>query len=317
MVHTGPVSTSNSTGPSAAGPQGWGAQSPQDGGNAGRKRSGRWWKILLVVIIVLAILAAVAEFGLRAYAKNTVVDEIRSSAEERGTELTEDPSVSFGTSPLLLGLLQGKIPSFEADLPSSLDVTYEDSDQSRPVVTGQPAMKINAKDMSTDSDNPTAGEITVDTTLPPDFLLSEIQKSQAEGSGDDAEGAGGLLEGLIEVTGVQMNTADNTMDLEITGGLATLSMTPVVDNGALNFEVQNLQILGMDLPESMVQSLTDSLQETVNDVEGLQIQDATITEDGLTVQLHGTDVSLDDVSSSTSSFSDDSGQDSGQDTQEG
>lgn len=309
MVHTGPVSTSNSTGPSATGPQGWGAQSPQDGGNVGRKRSGRWWKILLVVVIVLAVLAAVAEFGVRAYAKNTVVDEIRSSAEERGTELTEDPSVSFGMSPLLLGLMQGKIPSFEADLPSSLDVTYEDSDQSRPVVTGQPAMTLNAKDMSTDSDNPTAGEITVDTTLPPDLLLSEIQKSQAEGSGGgEGEGLGGLLEGLIEVTGVQMNTANNTMDLEITGGLATLSMTPVVENGALNFEVQNLQILKMDLPESMVQSLTDSLQETVNDVEGLQIQDATVTEDGLEVQLHGTDVSLDDVSSSTSSFSEGSGQ---------
>lgn len=309
MVHTGPVSTSNSTGPSATGPQGWGAQSPQDGGNVGRKRSGRWWKILLVVVIVLAVLAAVAEFGVRAYAKNTVVDEIRSSAEERGTELTEDPSVSFGMSPLLLGLMQGKIPSFEADLPSSLDVTYEDSDQSRPVVTGQPAMTLNAKDMSTDSDNPTAGEITVDTTLPPDLLLSEIQKSQAEGSGGgEGEGLGGLLEGLIEVTGVQMNTANNTMDLEITGGLATLSMTPVVENGALNFEVQNLQILKVDLPESMVQSLTDSLQETVNDVEGLQIQDATVTEDGLEVQLHGTDVSLDDVSSSTSSFSEGSGQ---------
>lgn len=309
MVHTGPVSTSNNTGQPAA-PQSWGAQSRQDGTTAGKKRSGLWWKILVALVVILVLLAAVAEFGVRAYAKNTVVDEIRSSAQNNGTELAEDPSVSFGTSPLLLGLVQGKIPSFDATIPSSLDVSYEDSDQSRPVVSGQPEMAINAKDMSTDTGNPTAGEITVDTTLPPEFLLAEIQKSQAQGTdgngedgGDGGDGAG-LLEGLIEVTGVQMNTADNTMDLEITGGLATLSMTPVVEEGALNFRVENLQILGMDLPESMVKSLTDSLQETVNDVEGLQIQSADITEGGLSVQLHGTDVSLDDVSSSTSTFSD-------------
>lgn len=315
MVHTGPVSTSNNTGQPAA-PQSWGAQSRPDGSRAGKKRSGLWWKILIALVVVLVLLAAVAEFGVRAYAKNTVVDEIRSSAQKNGTELSGDPSVSFGASPLLLGLAQGKIPSFDATIPSSLDVSYEDSDQSRPVVSGQPEMAINARDMSTDTGDPTAGEITVDTTLPPEFLLAEIQKSQAQagdgngGNGGDGGDGGGLLEGLIEVTGVQMNTEDNTMDLEITGGLATLSMTPVVEEGALNFRVENLQILGMDLPESMVKSLTDSLQETVNDVEGLQIQSADITEDGLSVQLHGTDVSLDEVSSSTSTFSDGGQQDS-------
>ncbi|MEJ6549154.1 DUF2993 domain-containing protein [Corynebacterium sp. USCH3] len=284
------------------------SNSNNTGKPAGTRRPGRGWKILLGLVVVLVLLVAVAEFGLRAYAKNTVVDEIRSTSQESGAELPEDPSVSFGASPLLLGLVQGKIPSFEASIPSSLNVTYEDSDKSRPVVSGQPALTINARDMSTDTDNPTVSEIDVDTTLPPEFLLAEIQKSQAEGGtgtdGGDGD-AGGLLEGLIEVTGVTMNTDNDTMDLEITGGLATLSMSPVVEDGALNFTVDNLRILGMDLPESMVASLTDSLQQTVNDVDGLQIQDARITGDGLSVTLHGTDVSLDQVSSSTSSFTED------------
>ncbi|WP_420099338.1 DUF2993 domain-containing protein [Corynebacterium sp.] len=285
------------------------------GNPAGTKRSGLWWKILLALVVIVVLLVAVAEFGLRAYAKNTVVDEITSAARDNGTELAEDPSVSFGTSPLLLGLVQGKIPSFDATIPSSLDITYEDSDASRPVVSGQPEMAINARNMSTDTDNPTAGEITVDTTLPPEFLLAEIQKSQAQNGGAGDNGDGGLLEGLIEVTGVNMNTSDNTMDLEITGGLATLSMTPVVEDGALNFRVDNLRILGMDLPESMVHSLTDELQQTVNDVDGLQIRSADITEDGLGVQLHGTDVSLNEVSASTSTFSENSGS-SGDTTQD-
>lgn len=299
MVQTVQVSYSNNTGQSTN-PQSWGAQSLDNGNDARKKRSGRGWKILLAVVVVLAILIAVAEFGVRAYAKNTVVDELRSSAEQEGVELADDPSVSFGTSPLLLGLLQGTIPSMEMTLPSSLDVSYEDSDQSRPVVSGQPEMRVNASDMDMDSDDPTVRDITVDTVLPPEFLLAEIQRSEAEGGdGGDGDDAGNIIEGLIEVSDVRMDAEANTLELDITGGLATLSMTPVVQDGALTFEVGSLRILGMELPDTIVDQLTDELQDTVNDVEGMQIQSAEVTEEGLAVQLHGTDVRLNEISVNT------------------
>ncbi|WP_139311951.1 hypothetical protein [Corynebacterium sp. CNJ-954] len=76
------MSTSNNTGQPAA-PQSWGAQSRPDGSKAGKKRSGLWWKILIALVVVLVLLAAVAEFGVRAYAKNTV--SMRSGRRHRRT----------------------------------------------------------------------------------------------------------------------------------------------------------------------------------------------------------------------------------------
>lgn len=294
MVHTGRVSNSNSYGQPAA-PQGQGDLSAHDRGPTTSKKSGRWWKILLAVAVVIAILLALAEFGLRVYTKNAVVDEFRSSAEEEGLELSEDPSVSFGASPLLLGLAQGNISTLNVTMPSTLDVSYEDSDQSRPVVSGQPEMRVNASDMSMDTDNPVVSEITVDTVLPPEFLLAEIQKSEAEG-GEDAAAEEDLLSGLIEVSDVRMNPDDGTMDLDITGGLASLSMTPVVQDGALNFEVESLSILGIELPESLVDQLTEELQQTVNDVDEMEIQSVDVTEEGLSIRMHGQDVQLNEIS---------------------
>lgn len=284
-----------------------------------KKKSGRWWKILIGVVVVLAILLVVAEFGLRAYAKNTVADEMRSSLEKDGTELSEDPSVSFGASPLLLGLAQGKIPSFEATVPSTMSVSYEDSDESRPMVSGQPEMTLNAEDMEASGDDPVVGELTVDTVLPPELIQAELQKSEAEGGdaeggaegGADAENAqddggapeddnplAGALEGLMTVSGVEMNQDANTMDVIIGGGLATLSMTPSLQDDGLTFEVADVQIFGMSLPEGLADELTKNLESSVNETEGLQISDAQVTPEGLKVQLHGTDVNLNDIDTS-------------------
>lgn len=335
MGHTGPVSNSSNPeawgqgGPAPA-PAGSAAPASANGPTAPRKapkkKSGLWWKILVGIIAIIVILLVIAEFGVRAYAKNTVVDEMRSSLEEDGTKLEEDPDVSFGSTPLLWGLAQGKIPSFEATVPSTFEVNYEDNDESRPVVSGQPEMTMNAKDMELNEDDPIVDDLTVDTTLPPEFLLAEIQKSQSEG-GEGAAGSGdaenaqddstaednplsGALEDMISVTGVEPNTEENTLDFAISGGLATLSMTPELKDDGLTFSVADVQILGMSLPEELTQDLTDSLESSVNQTEGLQIKDAKVTSDGLQVQLHGTDVNLNEIDTS-GTFSTESGGGSG------
>lgn len=295
-------------------------------GKKSGKKSGLWWKILVSVVAVLVILLVIAEFGVRAYAKNTVVDEIRSSLEEDGTELSEDPSVGFGASPLLLGLVQGKIPSMNASLPSTIQVDYEDGDQSRPVVSGQPAVDLDAKDISIKGESMLIDDLTLNTTMPPELLLAELQKSEAEGAEgtegeqaqDDQSGESGdnpfsgALEGLISITGVNMNPDENTLDFEVSGGLATLSMTPEVTDGNLSMSLADVKIFGMSLPESVAESLSDSLERSVNDTsEDLDIQSAEVTEDGLKIELHGNQVNMDDIDASGAlSTSDDSGESS-------
>ena len=280
-------------------------------GNKSGKKFGLWWKVLISVVAVLVILLVIAEFGVRAYAKNTVVDEIRSSLEEDGTELSEDPSVSFGASPLLLGLVQGKIPSMSATMPSTVEVSYEDGDQSRPVITGQPAVEMDAKNISVTGESMLIDDLTLDTTMPSEMLLAELQKSEAAGGAEDGEDGeqaqnseddnpfSGALDNLISITDVAMNTGENTLDFEISGGLATLSMVPEVTDGTLSMSLSDVKIFGMSLPQSVAESLSDQLESTVNEAsEELTIQSAEVTEDGLKIRLHGTQINMDEIDTS-------------------
>lgn len=279
----------------------------------------------MAVVIVILLLIAAAEFGLRAYLKGTVADEMRSSAQDKGVELSADPEVSFGSAPLIGGLIRGKIPELTMSLPSSLSVKYQDSDQSKPVVTGQPAIKATMKDVETGGDNGTIGSLTVDTTLPPEYLLAEVQKAMSEGDGAGGTGSGSAgqsgrpaqdaapnpLAGLMKVDGVEPNTADQTLDVRIAGGLATVAMKPSVTDQGFVMEVADVKLLGFSLPDSLTDSLKDSLQQSIDQSDNLQITDAEITDDGLKVRLSGHDVTMDDLADDASGFSQGTGSSDG------
>ena len=209
---------------------------------------------------------------------------------------------------ILLGLVQGKIPSMSATMPSTVEVSYEDGDQSRPVITGQPAVEMDAKNISVSGESMLIDDLTLDTTMPPEMLLAELQKSEAAGGAEDGEQAqnseddnpfSGDLDNLISITDVAMNTGENTLDFEISGGLATLSMVPEVTDGTLSMSLSDVKIFGMSLPQSVAESLSDQLESTVNEAsEELTIQSAEVTEDGLKIRLHGTQINMDEIDTS-------------------
>ena len=64
-------------------------------------------KILLTIIIVIAVLLLLAEFGLRWFIGNQVVQALATQDTQTSSEQKEKPKISFGTSPLLLGLFKG------------------------------------------------------------------------------------------------------------------------------------------------------------------------------------------------------------------
>lgn len=313
MTHASNAS-SDSWGRPADAPTGYPGTDAPDGAatgsgrrTAGKRRGNKAVKILVTVVVVILLLLAAAEFGLRFYLKGQIADEMRDSSAEQGIELSGDPDVSFGSSPMLLGLAQGKLSRVTVDLPSSLNISYEDSDRSKPVVTGQPAATMNAKDMEITGDDPVIGDLTLDTVLPQDYLLAVLQKSMSEDGGEPAAddgGAGDLLSGLIQITGVTTNEETGTLDIEISSGLATLSMTPSVTDGKMSFEVADMKILGMSMPDSLVGDLSDSLTQTVEETENLEVTDASVTADGLKVRLHGTDMKVDDLASEVDATTD-------------
>lgn len=256
-------------------------------------------KILVSVIVVVLLVLVAAEFGLRAYVKGQIADRVKDSASDQGIELSGDPSVSLGSSPLLLGMVRGKLPEVTMDLPSSLQVSYEDNDRSRPVISGQPAATVTAKDVESSGDNPLIGDLGIDADVPQDYLLAVIQQAMAENraSGNTGDGAAGALAGLAQITGVTPDKDAGNLDIEISGGLATVSMTPTVVDGVLNFDVADVKILGLSLPDELTAGITDSLRRSVAATDNLAITGAEVTDDGLAVHLSGQDIRIGDIAS--------------------
>lgn len=251
-------------------------------------------KILVTVVVVILLLLVAAEFGLRAYARGQISDQVRDSASDQGIDLPGDPDVSFGSSLLLPGLVRGKIPEITMDLPSTLSVTYEDSDRSRPVISGQPAATVTAKDVESSGSDPLIGDLGIDADVPQDYLLAVIRQAMAEdkGSGDRP---GGMFADIVQVTGVTPNAEAGTLDIEVSGGLATVSMSPTVTDGALNFDVADVKILGLSLPDELTAGITDSLRRSVAATDHLAVTDASVTTDGLSVHLSGKDIRINDI----------------------
>lgn len=61
-------------------------------------------KVLLTIVVILLLLVLVAEFGLRFMIGKQLKDEFQAQASSQGISATEEPSISFGASPLLLGI---------------------------------------------------------------------------------------------------------------------------------------------------------------------------------------------------------------------
>ena len=270
-------------------PQGAGQGSPKKSG----KGSGKGWKIALAVIAVIVVLFGLGEFGARTYFANQITNSVKEEAQKNGTQIESDPKVSFGSSPVLLALVTGTIGSMDLQLPSTLNISYQGADKSKPIVKGYPAVHIDAHNLkpSDNGDDMTMGEVTIDTSVPNDLMLAQAQKSTEQSTGDL-----GFLSGLLRVTDIQPNLERQTMEFQIGGGLATLQMKPVVSNGNLMFDMDSAQILGQNLPQQFVDQLKGSLAgTTVAAVGGLNFEKVSVTQTGLEVTLHGTNVDMNEV----------------------
>ena len=272
-------------------------QKPKKKGNLGLK-------IFTGIVLVIVLLLVLAEFGLRWYLKDELKAALKDQIQESGVSSSVDPKVSLGASPVLLGMAQGKIPQMTLDVPSTLDISYEENDQSKPKVTGQPAMHIDMRDLKMDGDDPnnaTVGEVTLRTTLPKEMLKAQA----AESANDDKSGGAedNPLGGMMKISDVRPNPDKQTLSFDISGGLATFEVKPTVQDGKMKMEMDNVSLLGFQLPESFTQQMESQLQDSVpaDPQGGLEFQGINVTEEGLEVTMHGTDVRVNDLDTGTGS----------------
>ena len=306
------------------GGQGWGqpqsgAQTqtggqPQFGGQPQpAKKSHKGIKILLVALVILALLVLLAEFGLRAFVKGKITDGVKEQAAQSQTEVTEDPKISFGSNSLLLGALAGNIKQVDITLPSTLKVS--DSGDGNSDVTGNPEVRMQAKNIKGRSESDMrAGDLNMQSEIPTELMLAQAQKGQAKGQSE----SNNAFASMMTLTGIEPDTQAGVLNFEIGGGLAKLSMKPKVENGQLAMDVEGGKIFGFDMPQSVVNSVRDSLtkQNQGAVIEGMDVTEVKVTDHGMELHLHGTDVNLAEIGAKGAKTQDRQGTDGAQQQEE-
>lgn len=274
----------------------------------------KFWKVLVGILVALLILIIVAELGLRWF----IGQQLRSSFEEenqaRGVVIEEDPTISFGATPLVFSLLGQNISEVEMTTPSTLDIRYPDGPESVPEILGTPAATIDLEGLDiSDPDNPVAAHMVTTTELPDDMILAMIQESTAgqAGASQDTDYGAAILQQLVRVTDVTANPENNALDVEFTGGAAVLSLEPVVEGEQLRFNAVNAALFGFDLPEQVSQGISTALEQgmqgatdelgAASGVSGddLGITEFTVIDGGVRVSIQGTNIPLGEVSGTT------------------
>ena len=242
------------------------------------------WKIVVGVLVALLVLILIAEFGLRWFISNQMTEEFKNSAKEEGIEVTEDPSVSFGGSPLLFGLMRGSISQMDMTTPSTLQIEGSQ-------IKGQPASEIHVEDMTTDADNPVAGFLRATTTVPDDYLLASFQKGISDQSGSETIGN-------MVVTEITANDQSDELEVKFGGGLASLSLKPSAQDGKLEINATEASIFGLSLPEQATSAISDALQDGMSEqlvANEMQVESVDVGDGKLTLTITGTDVPINDM----------------------
>lgn len=260
-------------------------------------------KIILTIIVALVVLLLLAEFGLRW----TISKQLKDSVGSNSTG--QEASISFGPTPLLFSAITQNVPHVNIESPSTVNIKHPGDANAVPEVTGTPQSFINVNSLNiSDPDNPVAGSLSLRTTLADDYLLAVLQKSIAEnqkhqaapteGEGNDLGAlAGAFLQQLIQVTGITSNPADGTVKVDITGGAANLTLKPEAIDGRLSFTATNASLLGVELPSTVSDALTQGLRDQANTMTGsLTIKSVEVVEHGITIEVAGENVNLNELS---------------------
>ena len=245
------------------------------------------WKIFVGILAALLVIIFVAEFGLRAYISNQIESQFDEAAP---APTTQDAQVSFGSDPLTLGLLGGKVPHMTLSMPSTLVLDGTN-------FTGQPAATVEMEGVSVSGDQTVADSLRVSTELPDAFVHAILQQqlgtALSQVDGVPAE----LLHNFVTVSDVRSNPSEGTVSITFTGGLAGIDLRPEMEGGQLTFVAESTQLFGIELPGGVAERISQALREGMRDVVfgSMKVEDFTVIEGGLRVTLSGNNVNLNEV----------------------
>ena len=249
-------------------------------------------KVLLSIVLVIIVLLFIAEFGLRMMISNQLKQDYESAGGQSA-------SISFGTSPVLLGLVQGELGHVEINAPDSL-VTNWNQDKTEVEIIGTPQLHTVLNGLSlTDPDNPTAKSLEMETLISNEglhaMLVQGMNKNQSEAPNDFAAG---ILKQLVKITGVSTQAANNTITVEFSDGAASIDLQPEASSGTVKFTATNTSLFGVELPAGVSDALTQALDQGVNQLgtNGLTVESITVEDGGVRIAMSGNNINLAEVS---------------------
>ncbi|MDU0479063.1 DUF2993 domain-containing protein [Staphylococcus chromogenes] len=250
------------------------------------------WKILISLALIVVIGLIVVEFGLRWYISDSMKKQLAADAGSSQVNV-DDASIKFGPTPLLLSAATRNVPSVDIETPSTLNITQG----AVPKVSGSPAAKLHISDMDIHNPNdPVAGHLVVNTQVPEEFLLAQIQSAMAEQQQHQTtknDLASQLMSNLVKVTDVQANGEKGAIEVTLTDGAATLDLKPTAKDGQVKFEAANAQLLGISMPKQVTDAISKGLEQQATDVGNeLKIEKMDVINDALDITFSGDNVPL-------------------------
>jgi DUF2993 family protein len=227
------------------------------GGPAPRPVGGRKiGQILLIVAIVIALSAVAILAGGEAYARRSVQRCVSTQFEK---EMGSKVNVGFGPKPMLITMFDGKLPyvtvnSDDTKFGSAVDMVVHARFNDIEVV-----------------DSGRGGGVVGSSSADITWSNAGIQQT-----------LGGF------VSGVRSQPSDNTLILDVLGGLAQLSVHPRIVDGRIEIDTMSAQLLGFDLPTDFVNSIVKMMSQSLESSPmGLAPTKIEVTDTGVHVELAG------------------------------
>lgn len=254
--------------------------------SAGSRSSGRGWKIVLGIIAAVLVLFFLAELALRWFIADQITSEFRKTAPE-SVSAQQDPSVHFGASPVLFGVLGGKLAHINIDMPSTLTPDSEN-------IVGTPAATFDANGFTLDPDNPTADELTMSTDVPKELLRDMLQKELGNALAESNDGRFSEYNEILTVSDVDTNPAEGTFTITFSNGAFGVELHPEITAGQLGFTAVSTKILGRSLPDFFSDAVSVALERGLNEgfVGPLHFREFSVIDSGFHITVHGQNVRM-------------------------
>ncbi|MBV7294525.1 DUF2993 domain-containing protein [Corynebacterium sp. TAE3-ERU12] len=259
-----------------------------------QRHSSRTPAIVLGSVLAITIVLVIAEIALRVHISGVVDEEFRTAPPQQGVTVQQDTETSFGAFPLLLDLITGTIDEIDVVSPSTLDIQNADAAGGAvPSVRGVPAATTTLYNVSVGNPEESVAErVRITATIPAELIMAEANLNRPAPQGDSI--LDNITGEVTRMSAVRPDPARGVLVAEFARGAASVDILPVVRDGQVVAEVSGGDIGGLSA-DGVVATIADAAvaepTAAIND-DLLQITAVRVTDEGLAVDLEGTNIAV-------------------------